>query len=115
VNTFEILLRCLPCFVSVGIGLYYLLATIFPSWREPGWNDWKIYSNGYSTKPTDTDPRSWPNYWFHSLLVQLGFEKAPKVIKEGACSPRKAMLIGVALILLGTAGIISIAYSNMNN
>lgn len=74
-KTFEILLKCLPGFLSVGGGLYYVLAALFPFWRELGWNNWKIYD-------TDTNPNSW--------FVALGFEKAPKVVKEGDFSPRKS-------------------------
>jgi hypothetical protein len=100
VKTFEILLKCLPGFLSVGGGLYYVLAALFPFWREPGWNHWKVYD-------TDTNPNSW--------LVALGFEKAPKVVKEGDFSPRKATLIGAVLILSGSAGIIWVVHSSLNN
>jgi len=99
VTTFGILWKCLPCFLFVGYGVYLLLVALVPSWRESGWNHWKVYDK-------DTNPNSW--------LVALGFVKAPRVIKEGDYSPRVAALrylfIGMALILMGILGIIWLAY-----
>lgn len=115
-NTFEILLKCLPCFLLVGIGMYYVLAALFPFWRSPGWNDWKTYNmrdgcgmpyqNSYKTYLGNSSPRS--------LLVALGFRKAPKVLREGKYSPGTALLIGTFSILIGAAGIIWVLHSVLN-
>jgi len=116
VNTFDILLACLPFFLAVGSGLYYVLAAIFPFWRSPGWNHWKTYDmrdgcgmgqNSYKTYLGNSSPRS--------LLVALGFRKAPKVLREGDYSLRQAMLIGVVLILFGIAGIIWVVHTSLNS
>lgn len=109
VSTFEILLMCLPCFVLVGGGVYYVLAALFPFWRSPAWNHWKTYNYGCDSE-TYVGNRS-PN----SLLVALGFMKAPKPIAEGDYSPRTALVIGVVSILLGAAGIIWIVHTSLNS
>jgi hypothetical protein len=99
VTTFHILWRCLPFFGFVGYGLYFLLAALIPSWREPGWRHWKIYAGEDNSR---------------SLLVQLGFQKVNKPIKEGDFSERTAVrlffFLGSLLMLLGAAGIVWFAY-----
>jgi hypothetical protein len=65
-----ILLKCLPFLFFAGLGTYILCACFFPSWREPSWRHWKVYSG------TD-DPN--PNAWSHAL----GFTKPPKPVVEG--------------------------------
>ena|SRR5689334_4517897 len=114
-STFEILLACLPFFLAVGSGLYYVLAAIFPFWRSPGWNHWKtydmrdgcgMYQNSYKTYLGNSSPRS--------LLVALGFRKAPKVLREGDYSPRTALLIGTFFILIGAGGIIWVVHTSLN-
>jgi hypothetical protein len=91
----------MPALFSGGRGRIVLCARrAFSFWREPGWNHWKVYN-------TDTNPNSW--------LVQLGFAKAPKVVKEGDYSLHKAILIGIVLILSGIAGIIWIVHTSLNS
>jgi hypothetical protein len=92
--------------------MYYVLAAMFPWWRSPGWNHWKTYDirdddGMYKTYPGNSSPRS--------LLVALGFRKAPKVLREGDYSPRKALLLGVVLILVGSACIIWIVRTSLNS
>ena len=116
-STFEILLKCLPCFLLVGGGVYYVLAALFPFWRSPGWNHWKTYNmrdgygmpsqNSYKTYLGNSSPRS--------LLVALGFRKAPKVLREGDYTPRTAVLLGIFLILVGTAAIVWIVHTSLNS
>ena len=100
-TTFGILWKCLPFFVFIGYGLYLLLTALVPSWREPGWTHWKIFVGEDNSR---------------SLLVQLGFQKANKPVREGDFSERTARwlfaMLGSVLMLLGAAGIGWIAYLN---
>jgi len=81
------------------MGLYLLLTALVPSWRDPGWRHWKVYSGEDNSR---------------SLFVQLGFEKANKPIKEGDFSAKTAVriyfVLGSLLMLLGAAGIVWLAY-----
>ncbi|HEX9255664.1 MAG TPA: hypothetical protein VF938_08955 [Candidatus Angelobacter sp.] len=97
-TTFDVLWKCLPCFVLVGMGLYFLLTALVPSWREEGWKHWKIYSGSYNS----------PNSW----LVSLGFAKASKPIKEGdeKTAIRLYCVFGSLLMLIGIGAIVWIAY-----
>lgn len=98
-TTFQILLRCLPFFLFVGYGVYWLLTALFPSWREPGWRHWKVYAGSDNSR---------------SVMVQLGFVKANKPIAEGNYSEKTAvrifMAMGLFFVLVGVAGIIWFAY-----
>ena len=100
-TTFQILWKCLPFFFLVAFGVYFLVVAFIPSWREPGWRHWKVFSGEDNSR---------------SLLVQLGFVKANKPIKEGDLSEKTAVrlfiVVGSLFVLLGTAGIIWIAYLN---
>jgi hypothetical protein len=104
VTTFDILWKCAPFFVFIGYGLYLLLTALVPSWREPGWRHWKIFVGEDNSR---------------SLLVQLGFQKANKPVKEGDFSEKTAIrlftIVGSVFVLLGTAGIVWIAYLNPGN
>ncbi len=106
-TTFDVLMKCLPCAAFVGFGLYFLLTALVPSWREKGWNHWKIYNSN--------DPDSDPNSWW----VRLGFGKPQKPTKEGDFDEKTAVrlysCIGALLVLGGMAGIIWIAYLNPGN
>jgi hypothetical protein len=101
VTTFDILWKCLPFFILIGYGLYLLLTVLLPSWREPGWSHWKIFVGRDNSR---------------SLLVQLGFEKANKPVKEGDFSEKTAIrlftIVGSLLMLLGAAAVVWIAYLN---
>lgn len=110
-RTFTIVSQCLPFFVCVGSGLYFVLAALFPSWRSPGWNHWKTYKAKYGWGYERYEGNRSPN----SLLVALGFMKARKPIAEGDYSPRTAMLLGIFLILVGTAGTILIVHISLNS
>jgi len=102
-GAFTILFKCLPFFISTAYGVYYLLAAIFPSWREKGWNHWTVYY-GNSNRPTN------PN----SLLVQLGFVKVRKPDAEGDFSEKTGVIlfyvIASLLLIVGVGGILWIAY-----
>jgi hypothetical protein len=100
-TTFQILWKCLPFFLFVAIGVYLLFVAFIPSWREPGWRHWKVFSGEDNSR---------------SLLVQLGFVKPNKPIKEGDFSEKTAVrlliAVGSLFLLLGAAGIGWIAYLN---
>jgi hypothetical protein len=89
----------LPFFVFIGFGLYFLLTALVPSWREPGWRHWKIFAGEDNSR---------------SLLVQLGFQKINKPVKEGDFSKKTAVwlfiIFGSVLVFLGAAGVVWIAY-----
>jgi hypothetical protein len=101
VTTFDILWECLPFFALIGVGLYLLLTALVPSWREPDWKHWKIFAGEDNSR---------------SLLVQLGFVKLNKPIKEGDFSDKTAIrlftIVGFLLVLIGIAGITWFAYLN---
>jgi hypothetical protein len=97
-SVFEILLACLPFFIAAGFGVYMLLASFFPSWRERGWNHWKVFVN------TDDD-----GGFIRSITNDLGFSKPAKPTAEGDWPEVKARRIyfwtGLALILVAFLGI----------
>jgi hypothetical protein len=104
VNTFSVLFKCLPFFGCVGFGLYFLLIGLIPSWREKGWNHWKLY---------DTYPLNHPKN-SSSWLVQLGFAKPTKPIAEGDFSEKQAvtlsLIFGTLFVLIGLGGLCLIVY-----
>ena len=106
-TTFTVLIECLPFFGAVGFGAYFLLTALVPSWRESGWNHWKLY--------TSNSPGSDPNSW----LVKLGFARPQKPAKEGDFTEKTAvrlyLCIGALLVLIGMTGIIWIAYLSHGN
>ena len=101
-TTFEMLMRCLPFFGFIGVGLYFLFTGLIPAWLDQAWNRWKIYFD--NSKGAD------PN----SLWVALGFAKAWKPLAEGDFNEKTAVLLcyglGTIFILIGMAGIVWIAY-----
>lgn len=90
-----VVLKCLPFFTFVAIGLYTLLAGLIPSWRTKGWKTWKFYD---TDKPKDTN--SWS--------VALGWVKPDKPMAQGEMSTQQAIRVYVSLgalfMLLGLAG-----------
>ena len=100
-NTFSVLLKCLPFFAFVGLGLNSLLIALVPSWREKGWTHWKRYGTDQAR-----DSRS--------LLVQLGFAKPAKPIGEGDFSEKEAvtlyLILGSFFVIIGLCGLCLIVY-----
>ncbi|HEY2392322.1 MAG TPA: hypothetical protein VGK22_14200 [Candidatus Angelobacter sp.] len=104
-NTFNVLLKCLPFFGFIGLGLYFLLTALVPAWRDKDWTHWKIYG-------TD-NPRT-----ESSWLVQLGFAKPTKPIAEDFSEKTGAAWLytgGVLLLAIGLSGIIYIVYQNISH
>jgi hypothetical protein len=109
-NTFIVLFECLPCFGFVGFGLYFLLTAMVPSWREKGWNHWKLYG---SNRPMVSNRPMSANSW----LVQLGFAKPIKPIAEGEFDEKSAWLfycaLGTVFLIIGIGGVALIVYRNI--
>ena len=108
-NTFSVLFACLPCFGFVGFGLYLFLTAFVPSWREKGWNHWKLFNHQQASSYQSTNPNSW--------LVQLGFAKVRKPIAEGDFDEKSAVLLycilGTLCLIIGVSGIVLIVYRNI--
>jgi hypothetical protein len=101
VTSFGVLIKCVPFFVFVMMGLNVLLSALVPSWREKGWTHWKFYDD-----ERGDNSGSW--------LVALGFAKVRKPVAERDFSEKTALwlhsCLGALLVLIGTVGIIWIAY-----
>ena len=107
-TTFDVLLKCFPFFVFLGIGVHLLMTALVPSWREKGWNHWKVFE-GYDGN----------NYNEKSWLVQLGFVQLPKPIAEGDFKLRTAVRLyfvaGVIFTLIGIVGTVMIVLQSIQN
>ena len=104
-NTFSVLLECVPFLGFVGFGLYFLLTALVPAWRERGWTHWKLFG-------TDEPVRE--NSW----LVQLGFAKPTKPIAEGDFNEKSAILLygilAALFISIGMGGLFVIVYRSIS-
>jgi len=89
-DTTLLLLRLLPAFTAVGYGVYAVLEVLFPSLRDPNFNQWEV-----------TDDRG-------AYIEIMGWRKAlrpPRVIAQGYMSDRTActlsFCVGTLLIIIG--------------
>lgn len=113
VEIISILLKCIPFLGCVGAGFYLLLTVIFPSWREPGWSHYRIYSTDRpQIKTSWIDPGSAKPTW----LADMGLVKPAKPVKEGDMNVSMATwvysIIGLVFLAVGGAGLVWIVMSS---
>lgn len=83
-TTVEILVKCFPFLVLIGLGLFSLFTALTPAWREQSLNRWKVYLE--ARRP----------------ITQINFnEKTAVLLYSG---------VGTIFFLTGIAGLILIAY-----
>jgi len=104
-TAFYVMVECLPWLALVGLGLYFLLTALVPSWRDKNWKHWAFYGYGNFNQ----NPNSW--------LVQLGFAKPPKPVAQGDFDEKSAVLLywvlAALFLLMGTGGLVLIVYRSI--
>jgi hypothetical protein len=83
-TTVEMLVKCFPFFVFIGLGLYSLFTALTPAWREQSVNRWKVYLE--ARRP----------------ITQIDFnEKTAILLYSG---------VGTLFVLMGIVGLVLNAY-----
>ena len=95
-STVSVLIKCIPFLGLAGIGIYMLVVSLVPSWREQGWKQWTLY-NTYNKGNLD------------SLGRTLGFAKplkaSAKVELSNKAASRSYFLVGLIILLIAFLGI----------